>query len=67
MLCRLGVPSTPRAGSANRVGASKKRGFETPSSRVKAEPGSSPPTFKTPYKAGEPHGQGAAWVSLAMG
>lgn len=54
---RLGVPNTPRVGSANRVGG-KKKGFETPLARVKQEPGSSPPTFKTPFKPGEQHGQG---------
>lgn len=53
MLNRLGVPNTPRVGSAGRVGTARKRGLETPSARVKAEPGSSPPTFKTPQRPGE--------------
>jgi len=51
------VPNTPRVGSANRANGTGKRKFETPSiSRVKAEPASSPPEFKTPYKPGEHSG-----------
>ena len=50
------VPNTPKVGSTNKAGTRKK--FETPSlSRVKAEPASSPPDFKTPYKPGEQNGQ----------
>lgn len=50
------VPNTPRVGSSNKAGTRRK--FETPSlSRVKAEPASSPPDFKTPYKSGEQNGQ----------
>jgi DNA polymerase alpha subunit B len=50
------VPNTPKVGSANKAGTRKK--FETPSlSRAKAEPASSPPDFKTPYKPGEQSGQ----------
>lgn len=46
------VPNTPRTGSAK-----TKRKFETPSiSRIKAEPASSPPEFKTPYKPGDQSG-----------
>jgi hypothetical protein len=46
------VPGTPKVGSTK-----AKRKFETPSmSRVKAEPASSPPEFKTPYKPGEQNG-----------
>lgn len=46
------VPNTPRTGSTK-----PKRKFETPSmSRIKAEPASSPPEFKTPYKPGEQNG-----------
>lgn len=56
-MCRLDsmVPNTPRVGSTSRLnGTAKRKNFETPSiSRIKAEPGSSPPTFKTPYKPGE--------------
>jgi len=52
------VPNTPRVGSANRLnGASKRKNFETPLSRVKAEIGSSPPTFKTLNKPGDQNGQ----------
>ncbi|KAH7342607.1 DNA polymerase-like protein alpha/primase associated subunit [Rhexocercosporidium sp. MPI-PUGE-AT-0058] len=48
------VPNTPRPKSINRSSGNAKRKFETPSmSRVKAEPASSPPEFKTPYKPGE--------------
>jgi DNA polymerase alpha subunit B len=48
------VPNTPRTGTTNRTLGGTKRKFETPSmSRVKAEPTSSPPDFKTPYKPGE--------------
>jgi hypothetical protein len=48
------VPNTPRVGSAARANGTGKRKFETPSmSRVKAEPASSPPEFKTPHKPGE--------------
>jgi DNA polymerase alpha subunit B len=52
------VPNNPRAGSANRTNGTNKRKLETPStSRVKAEPASSPPDFKTPYKPrGQPNG-----------
>lgn len=51
------VPNTPRVGSAR-----NKRNFETPSmSRLKLDPASSPPEFKTPYKPGE---QNAAPVSF---
>lgn len=58
MLDSLG-PNTPRVESASRLnGMSRRKNFETPSvSRVKVEPGSSPPTFKTPYKPGERNGQ----------
>ncbi|TVY50602.1 DNA polymerase alpha subunit B [Lachnellula cervina] len=49
------VPNTPKAGSASRL--SGKRKMETPSmSRVKAEPASSPPEFKTPHKQGDQSG-----------
>ncbi|KAG9246491.1 DNA polymerase alpha subunit B N-terminal-domain-containing protein [Calycina marina] len=53
------VPNTPGAGSTSKVSSSiKRRPHETPStSRVKAELGSSPPTFKSPYKSGERNGQ----------
>lgn len=47
------MPNTPRPGSTVRNGTTKRKvgQFETPSiSRVKAEPASSPPDFKTPYK-----------------
>lgn len=48
------VPNTPRDGSAKRANGTARRKFETPStSKVKAEPASSPPEFKTPYKPGE--------------
>ncbi|KAH8811928.1 DNA polymerase alpha subunit B N-terminal-domain-containing protein [Xylogone sp. PMI_703] len=51
------IPSTPRVGSASRFNSSSKRrppAAETPSaSRIKTEPGSSPPNFKTPYKQGD--------------
>ncbi|KAE8451469.1 hypothetical protein EG329_003542 [Mollisiaceae sp. DMI_Dod_QoI] len=51
------VPNTPRVESANRANGTGKKKFETPSmSRVKAEPASSPPDFKTPYKTGEANG-----------
>lgn len=48
--CRLDglTPNTPRI----RQGANKRK-FETPMSKVKAEPKSSPGEFKTPYKPGE--------------
>ena len=56
------VPNTPRNGSTNKAGTRRK--FETPSlSRVKAEPASSPPDFKTPYKPGEQNGQAYAETS----
>ncbi|TVY60663.1 DNA polymerase alpha subunit B [Lachnellula suecica] len=46
--------STPKAGSTSRLNGAAKRKTETPSmSRVKAEPASSPPEFKTPHKPGE--------------
>ncbi|KAG9231916.1 DNA polymeras-like protein alpha/primase associated subunit [Amylocarpus encephaloides] len=49
------VPNTPRVGSASR--SSNKRKFETPSIfRVKADPASSPPDFKTPLRPSEPTG-----------
>ena len=48
------VPNTPKVGSSIKAGTRKK--FETPLSRVKAEPASSPPDFKTPYKPGEQNG-----------
>ena len=52
------MPNTPRVGSANRLnGTSKRKNLETPLSRVKAEIGSSPPTFKTPNKPGDQNGQ----------
>ncbi|KFY72064.1 hypothetical protein V499_07759 [Pseudogymnoascus sp. VKM F-103] len=45
------VPNTPRTAPGS---AASKRKFQTPSiSRVKQEPASSPPEFKTPYKPGE--------------
>ncbi|KAH6680493.1 DNA polymerase alpha subunit B N-terminal-domain-containing protein [Halenospora varia] len=48
------TPNTPKVGSANRMNGTNKRKIETPSmSRIKAEPASSPPEFKTPYKPGE--------------
>lgn len=51
------VPNTPRTGSTK-----PKRKFETPSmSRIKAEPASSPPEFKTPYKPGEQNGVSASF------
>ena len=48
--CRLDglTPNTPRI----RQGANKRK-YETPMSKVKAEPKSSPGEFKTPYKPGE--------------
>jgi DNA polymerase alpha subunit B len=56
------VPNTPRVGSSNKAGTRRK--FETPSlTRVKAEPASSPPDFKTPYKPGEQNGQAYAEMS----
>jgi DNA polymerase alpha subunit B len=56
---RLDGLATPRAGSTSK---SAKRKFETPSiSRVKVEPASSPPDFKTPYRPGE---QGGAGISF---
>ncbi|RFU30100.1 hypothetical protein B7463_g6257, partial [Scytalidium lignicola] len=49
------IPSTPRVGSASKFNSSSKRRVavaETPSmSRIKAEPASSPPSFKTPIKS----------------
>jgi len=49
------TPNTPKVGSANKF--NKRKPQETPSvSRLKTEPGSSPPTFKTPYKPGEKTG-----------
>ncbi|RDW94817.1 hypothetical protein BP5796_00580 [Coleophoma crateriformis] len=47
------MPNTPRTGSKlNSTG--KRRNMETPSiSRIKAEPASSPPNFKTPQKTAE--------------
>jgi hypothetical protein len=55
IVVRLDIPNTPRVGSTNRInGTSKRKNFETPSiSRVKVEPASSPPDFKTPYKPGD--------------
>ncbi|RDL39417.1 DNA polymerase alpha subunit B [Venustampulla echinocandica] len=52
------VPNTPRVRATNRAnGSTSKRRLETPSiSRVKAEPASSPPDFKTPFKPGEQNG-----------
>jgi DNA polymerase alpha subunit B len=48
------APNTPRVGSTSKANGSARRKFETPSmSRVKAEPASSPPEFKAPYKPGE--------------
>lgn len=56
-----GLVQTPKAGSARGLNGSARRKMETPSmSRVKAEPASSPPDFKTPYKPGE--STGAAYV-----
>lgn len=44
---------TPKVGSAGRPGTNKRK-LETPSmSRIKAEPASSPPDFKTPNKLAE--------------
>ena len=59
------APKTPRVGSASRLkGTSKRKAYETPSnSRAKAEPGSSPPTFKTPYKPGEQNGSTPLYAS----
>ncbi|KAI9051479.1 hypothetical protein LZ554_004525 [Drepanopeziza brunnea f. sp. 'monogermtubi'] len=52
------VPNTPKAASASTTSAASRRKFETPSmSRVRAEPASSPPEFKTPYKPGEHTGK----------
>lgn len=56
------VPNTPRVGSTNKAGTRRK--FETPSlPRVKPEPASSPPDFKTPHKLGEQNGQTYARIS----
>jgi DNA polymerase alpha subunit B len=42
------------------MSSTNKRKFQTPSvSRVKAEPASSPPDFKTPYRPGEQNGHSA--------
>ncbi|KAI6708269.1 hypothetical protein JHW43_009198 [Diplocarpon mali] len=50
------APKTPRVGSTRKLNGSSRK-FETPSmSRVKAEPASSPPEFKTPYKPGDTTG-----------
>ncbi|OBT69380.1 hypothetical protein VE03_01209 [Pseudogymnoascus sp. 23342-1-I1] len=50
------VPNTPRSAPGGGANGSKRKinQFQTPSiSRVKQEPASSPPEFKTPYKPGE--------------
>ncbi|KAL5347733.1 DNA-directed DNA polymerase alpha subunit pol12 [Pseudogymnoascus australis] len=50
------VPNTPRSAAGGGANGSKRKinQFQTPSiSRVKQEPASSPPEFKTPYKPGE--------------
>lgn len=50
------VPNTPRAAPGSAANGSKRKinQYQTPSiSRVKQEPASSPPEFKTPYKPGE--------------
>lgn len=50
------VPNTPRSAAGGGTNGSKRKinQFQTPSiSRVKQEPASSPPEFKTPYKPGE--------------
>lgn len=51
------APNTPRPGSTSKVNSTKRKvgQFQTPSmSRVKAEPASSPPDFKTPFKPNTP-------------
>jgi DNA polymerase alpha subunit B len=48
------VPNTPRTAPGSAASKRKINQFQTPSiSRVKQEPASSPPEFKTPYKPGE--------------
>lgn len=50
------VPNTPRTVPGSATGGAKRKAnqFQTPSiSRVKQEPASSPPEFKTPYKPGD--------------
>lgn len=58
-------PKTPRFGSANKLDGAARRKFETPSmSRMRAEPASSPPEFKTPHKPGEQNGQSVQYVTV---
>lgn len=56
-ISRLDGLATPRTASSkvmNGSGMPKTGQFQTPSiSRIKADPASSPPDFKTPYKPGE--------------
>lgn len=50
------MPNTPRAAPGSAINGSKRKinAYQTPSiSRVKQEPASSPPEFKTPYKPGD--------------
>jgi DNA polymerase alpha subunit B len=58
------VPNTPRVGSANKQNSSSRRSnLATPAmSRVKAEPTSSPPEFKTPHRPDDKL-NGAVYVS----
>ncbi|KAF4626205.1 hypothetical protein G7Y89_g11956 [Cudoniella acicularis] len=54
------LPNTPT--TRGRANGTNKRRMETPSmSRIKAEPASSPPEFKTPYKPGEQNSRVAAF------
>lgn len=48
------MPNTPGTGKLNKTGSSKKRPYETPSiSRVKADPPSSSPDYKSPLRMEE--------------
>ena len=61
------VPNTPRVGSTSKVNGTNRKKFETPSmSRVKAEPASSPPDFKTPHKPGEYNPHGTPYVASQL-
>ncbi|CAG8972076.1 hypothetical protein HYALB_00004942 [Hymenoscyphus albidus] len=55
------IPMTPKVGSASRPSTIKRK-LETPSmSRIRAEPASSPPDFKTSNKVSEPVGTPVAF------